>query len=85
MRCRAGCEKVPSLAARCRESASDGVALLDHGDYEAACAATPGWDVYQIECEWRTWYADMKTAPSALALTWSGFARAGLKREASHE
>lgn len=40
-----------------------GVALLDHGDYEAARAAAPGWDVYQIECEWRSWCADKKAAP----------------------
>lgn len=46
-----------------RRSNYGGVALLDHGDYEAARAAAPGWDVYQIECEWRSWCADKKTAP----------------------
>ncbi|PJN95028.1 plasmid replication initiator RepA, partial [Amaricoccus sp. HAR-UPW-R2A-40] len=46
-----------------RRTNGGGVALLDHGDYEAARAAAPGWDVYQIECEWRSWCADKKAAP----------------------
>lgn len=53
------------------------VPALDPDTYETARALAPGWDVYMIEQEWRTWLTEPPRSPDAAFL---GFCRKWYER-----
>jgi hypothetical protein len=53
---------------------------LSTTDYEKAKAAAPGWDIYELERQWREWIAD-KPTPEKPGKAFVGFCRKKHQRE----
>ena len=63
---------IPEKSAKHQNETGENIPHLNQETYEKARIAAPGWDVYELEKEWREWSIEPPRNPDAAFL---GFCR----------